>query len=61
MKRILRGTSLDIDLAQILGEVCQHGQVMAIVRGLGGSHARIHVRMKQSGHLTQVRLLHDRG
>ncbi len=50
MKRTLRGRpSLDLDLAQLLRAVRQHGQVMAAARELGCSDAYIHVRMKQAG------------
>ncbi len=69
MKTTLRGRpNLDLDLAQILRAVRQHGQVMAAARELGCSDAYIHVRMKGVGpRLTQVlespdlsALLHDR-
>ena len=50
MRTTLRGRpSLDLDLAQILRAVRQHGQVMAAARELGCSDAYIHVRMNRAG------------
>ncbi len=41
--------SLDIDLAQILKAVRDHGQVVAAARELGCSDAYLHVRLKRAG------------
>ncbi len=50
MKTTLRGRpSLDIDLAQILKAVRNHGQVVAAARELDCSDAYIHVRLKRAG------------
>jgi len=49
MKTVLRGRpSLDIDLAQILKAVRDHGQVVA-ARELGCLDAYLHVRLKRAG------------
>ena len=50
MKTTLRGRpSLDLDLAQKLRAVRQHGQVMAAARKSSRSDAYIHVRMIKVG------------
>ena len=50
MKTSLRGRpSLDLDLAQILKAVRDHGQVVAAARELDCSDAYIHVRLKRAG------------
>jgi len=41
--------SLNLDLAQILKEVRNYGQVVAAARELGCSDAYIHVRMNRAG------------
>ena len=57
MKTTLRGRpSLDLDLAQILKAVRDHGQVVAAARELGCSDAYIHVRLKRAG-LTLAQVL----
>ena len=57
MKTVLRGRpSLDIDPAQILKAVRNHGQVVAAARELDCSDAYIHVRLNLA-RLTLVKVL----